>query len=162
MSSAVQETARAGVSHFILSGWPTLPEMIRFGDEVLPLIREGVERDFHSQTPPTLVEQYRPMVMALPAAAARGNVVLTVNTELTSPGQQQTAAAAGGKTTSPSARPRWISAARGSGASGSAGGGGSSRRRTSAIRGEGCSAPPDSSLARQESQSPRVGSERQT
>jgi alkanesulfonate monooxygenase len=29
----------AGVSHFILSGWPAHEEMLRFGSDVLPLIR---------------------------------------------------------------------------------------------------------------------------
>jgi alkanesulfonate monooxygenase len=31
----------AGVSHFILSGWPSDEEMRRFGEDVLPLIREA-------------------------------------------------------------------------------------------------------------------------
>jgi alkanesulfonate monooxygenase len=36
----IMEFARAGITHFILSGWPTLAEMVRFGEEVLPRIRE--------------------------------------------------------------------------------------------------------------------------
>jgi alkanesulfonate monooxygenase len=44
VAGEIQEFAHAGVSHFILSGWPTLPEMIRFGDEVLPLIRAEESR----------------------------------------------------------------------------------------------------------------------
>jgi alkanesulfonate monooxygenase len=40
VADGIMEFARAGISHFILSGWPTLEEMIRFGREVLPLIRE--------------------------------------------------------------------------------------------------------------------------
>jgi alkanesulfonate monooxygenase len=39
VAGGIQELADAGVSHFILSGWPTLEALIRFGDEVLPLIR---------------------------------------------------------------------------------------------------------------------------
>jgi alkanesulfonate monooxygenase len=30
-----------GITQFILSGWPTAEEMIRFGEEVLPLIRRA-------------------------------------------------------------------------------------------------------------------------
>src|SRR5437588_11419284 len=62
---------------------------------VLPLIREGVEREFHSDTAQALLEFYRPMAGALPAAVAMGNLVLTTNTELTSPAQQQTASNVG-------------------------------------------------------------------
>ena len=41
IADALLEYGRAGVSHFILSGWPKLDEMIIFGREVLPLIREA-------------------------------------------------------------------------------------------------------------------------
>ena len=41
IADALLEYGRAGVSHFILSGWPKLDEMIVFGREVLPLIREA-------------------------------------------------------------------------------------------------------------------------
>ena len=40
VAEGIMEFARSGVTHFILSGWPTLAEMIRFGQEVLPRIRE--------------------------------------------------------------------------------------------------------------------------
>jgi alkanesulfonate monooxygenase len=38
------EYKRVGVSQFILSGWPEVDEVTRFGREVLPLIREGEQR----------------------------------------------------------------------------------------------------------------------
>jgi alkanesulfonate monooxygenase len=41
IADALLEYGRAGVSQFILSGWPKLDEMIVFGREVLPLIREA-------------------------------------------------------------------------------------------------------------------------
>jgi hypothetical protein len=62
---------------------------------VLPLIREGVEREFHSETAQALLESYQPMHMAVPAAPVLGNLVMTVNTELTSPTQQETASNVG-------------------------------------------------------------------
>jgi alkanesulfonate monooxygenase len=40
IASAVLEFGRAGVSQFIISGWPKLDEMLFFGREILPLIRE--------------------------------------------------------------------------------------------------------------------------
>ena len=40
IANALMEYKAAGVSHFILSGWPKLEEMMRFGREVLPLIRK--------------------------------------------------------------------------------------------------------------------------
>jgi alkanesulfonate monooxygenase len=39
IANAIMEYKGAGVSQFILSGWPKLDEMIRFGREILPLIR---------------------------------------------------------------------------------------------------------------------------
>ncbi|MBC7910170.1 MAG: LLM class flavin-dependent oxidoreductase [Pyrinomonadaceae bacterium] len=39
IASAIMEYKAAGVSQFILSGWPKLDEMIRFGRDVLPLVR---------------------------------------------------------------------------------------------------------------------------
>jgi alkanesulfonate monooxygenase len=44
VAAGLQEFAHAGIEHFILSGWPTLPEMVRFGEEVLPLVRERQHR----------------------------------------------------------------------------------------------------------------------
>jgi len=35
---------QAGVSEFILSGWPELDELVTFGQKVLPIIREGERR----------------------------------------------------------------------------------------------------------------------
>lgn len=40
VADAIMEYASAGVSQFILSGWPKLDEMLRFSAEVLPLVRE--------------------------------------------------------------------------------------------------------------------------
>jgi alkanesulfonate monooxygenase len=40
IAAAVLEFGRAGVSQFIISGWPKLDEMLFFGREILPLIRE--------------------------------------------------------------------------------------------------------------------------
>jgi alkanesulfonate monooxygenase len=40
---------QAGVSEFILSGWPTRAEMRRFGEHVLPLIRQ-LENQFENQS----------------------------------------------------------------------------------------------------------------
>jgi alkanesulfonate monooxygenase len=45
VADAIMEFARVGISHFILSGWPTLEEMIRFGRAVLPLVRERERRE---------------------------------------------------------------------------------------------------------------------
>jgi alkanesulfonate monooxygenase len=38
------EYKRVGVSQFIMSGWPEMDEVTRFGREVLPLVREGEQR----------------------------------------------------------------------------------------------------------------------
>jgi alkanesulfonate monooxygenase len=38
------EYKRVGVSQFIMSGWPEIDEVTRFGREVLPLVREGEQR----------------------------------------------------------------------------------------------------------------------
>jgi len=38
------EYKRIGVSQFIMSGWPEMDEVARFGREVLPLVREGEQR----------------------------------------------------------------------------------------------------------------------
>jgi len=38
IADAFMEYRDAGVSQFILSGWPKLAEMVRFGREVLPLV----------------------------------------------------------------------------------------------------------------------------
>jgi alkanesulfonate monooxygenase len=40
LADAFIEYKRVGVSQFILSGWPKREEMIYFGREVLPLVRE--------------------------------------------------------------------------------------------------------------------------
>jgi hypothetical protein len=58
---------------------------------VLPLIREGLEREFHSTTLPARLESYGRRLLAAPAAVPAGALVLATNTELTSPGQRQTA-----------------------------------------------------------------------
>ena len=38
------EYKRVGISQFIMSGWPEMDEVARFGREVLPLVREGEQR----------------------------------------------------------------------------------------------------------------------
>jgi alkanesulfonate monooxygenase len=48
VASAFIEYRQVGVSQFILSGWPKLDEMVYFGDEVLPLIRQK-EAEMSSQ-----------------------------------------------------------------------------------------------------------------
>jgi alkanesulfonate monooxygenase len=40
VAGALLEYRELGVSQFILSGWPKLEEMIRFGRDVLPIVRE--------------------------------------------------------------------------------------------------------------------------
>ena len=40
VASAFIEYKRAGATQFILAGWPKLDEMIIFGRDVLPLIRQ--------------------------------------------------------------------------------------------------------------------------
>jgi hypothetical protein len=57
----------------------------------LPLVREGVERQFHSQTPEAFI---RPLTMAAPMAAS-DEIVLLTNTELAAPGQKATASSVG-------------------------------------------------------------------
>jgi alkanesulfonate monooxygenase len=44
VASALLEYGQAGVSQFILSGWPKLAEMIRFTRDVLPLVRAAEAR----------------------------------------------------------------------------------------------------------------------
>src|SRR6266849_592222 len=54
---------------------------------VLPFVREGLERQFHSTTRSATLE----MAKAEPVAVAGEDVVLKLDTELIQPGQQQTA-----------------------------------------------------------------------
>jgi hypothetical protein len=58
---------------------------------LLPLIREGAEREFHSQTPEARI---RPMAMAAPLASGEEIVVVT-QTELTAPTKKSTASNVG-------------------------------------------------------------------
>jgi alkanesulfonate monooxygenase len=44
IASAIIEYKNVGVSQFIISGWPKLEEMLFFGKEILPLVRE-MERE---------------------------------------------------------------------------------------------------------------------
>jgi alkanesulfonate monooxygenase len=46
IAAAILEYGRAGVSQFILSGWPKLEEMRFFASHVLPLVREGERQLF--------------------------------------------------------------------------------------------------------------------
>jgi alkanesulfonate monooxygenase len=47
VAAAVIEYKNAGVSQFIISGWPKLEEMLFFADEVLPLVREKESATSH-------------------------------------------------------------------------------------------------------------------
>lgn len=58
---------------------------------LLPLIREGMEREFHSQTPQAV---FHPLAAAGPLAAS-DELKLVTNTELIEPGRQQTASNVG-------------------------------------------------------------------
>jgi alkanesulfonate monooxygenase len=44
LADAFLEYKRIGVTQFIISGWPKLDEMVIFGREVLPVVREAEER----------------------------------------------------------------------------------------------------------------------
>lgn len=48
------EYKRAGVTQFIMSGWPEVDEVTRFGREVLPLVREGEQRSLPSRNHSTM------------------------------------------------------------------------------------------------------------
>lgn len=56
---------------------------------VLPLVREGLERHFHSTSSRTIL--YQPRRLEAPAAAVADDVVLIINTPLSEPASQQTA-----------------------------------------------------------------------
>ncbi len=45
VAGALLEYRRLGVTQFIMSGWPELDEMVIFGRDVLPLVREAERRD---------------------------------------------------------------------------------------------------------------------
>jgi alkanesulfonate monooxygenase len=47
IAGALLEYQRIGVTQFIISGWPELDEMVIFGREVVPLVREAEERQAH-------------------------------------------------------------------------------------------------------------------
>ena len=40
VASSIMEYKEVGVTQFIFSGWPKLEEMVRFGSEVIPLVRK--------------------------------------------------------------------------------------------------------------------------
>ena len=44
IADALLDYARAGISQFIISGWPKLDTMIRFGTEILPRVRASEKR----------------------------------------------------------------------------------------------------------------------
>jgi alkanesulfonate monooxygenase len=44
IASVLLDYKRIGISQFIMSGWPEIEEVARFGKEVLPLVREGEQR----------------------------------------------------------------------------------------------------------------------
>jgi alkanesulfonate monooxygenase len=45
LAQALLEYKRIGVSQFIMSGWPELDEVIRFGRDVIPLVRQAEARE---------------------------------------------------------------------------------------------------------------------
>jgi len=47
IASAIIEYKNVGVSQFIMSGWPKLEEMLFFGKDVLPLVREKENQSSH-------------------------------------------------------------------------------------------------------------------
>jgi len=49
LARAFMEYKEIGVTQFIIAGWPKLDEMMIFGREVLPLVRE-LEGTFHAKT----------------------------------------------------------------------------------------------------------------
>src|SRR5689334_13195362 len=56
---------------------------------ILPRVREGKEREFHSATRPLVF--HSPLAKATVVRAATDDLTLVTNTELTGPGQQQLA-----------------------------------------------------------------------
>lgn len=64
VASAFIEYKRAGATQFILAGWPKLDEMIIFGRDVLPLIREK-ERALDASHAPTKHDHSRDVAHAL-------------------------------------------------------------------------------------------------
>jgi alkanesulfonate monooxygenase len=64
VASAFIEYKLAGVSQFIVAGWPKLDEMIIFGRDVLPLIREK-ERALEASRAPTNHDHSRDVAHAL-------------------------------------------------------------------------------------------------
>lgn len=40
IATAIMEYKKAGVTQYIMSGWPTEQEMVQFGEQVIPLVRE--------------------------------------------------------------------------------------------------------------------------
>jgi len=48
LARAFMEYKEIGVTQFIIAGWPKLEEMMIFGREVLPLVREA-EQEFHTK-----------------------------------------------------------------------------------------------------------------
>jgi alkanesulfonate monooxygenase len=45
LAEAFMAYKQIGVTEFIISGWPEVDEMVNFGREVLPLIREAERRE---------------------------------------------------------------------------------------------------------------------
>ena len=45
LADAFMEYKRIGVTQFIIAGWPKLDEMMIFGREVIPLVREAEPRE---------------------------------------------------------------------------------------------------------------------
>jgi len=67
IASAIMDYKRIGVSQFILSGWPEIEELHRFGQDVLPLVRQREQ-----SVPQTLVDT-RPNILHSDARPLRSN-----------------------------------------------------------------------------------------
>ena len=85
---------RAASQHVQIKHLDAAPKFIKpkriHPRRMLPFIREGAERGFHSLSVPASFHRHVPMAAA--AAAQSGELVLVTSTELTSPAEQQTAA----------------------------------------------------------------------
>ena len=56
VAAGLWEFRAAGITQFILSGWPTGEEMHRFGEDVLPMIRDREDEDPANVAPVPVAE----------------------------------------------------------------------------------------------------------
>jgi alkanesulfonate monooxygenase len=59
LAGALLEYQRLGVTQFIISGWPELDEMVIFGREVVPLVREAERRGRGGPEVPSTIDRNR-------------------------------------------------------------------------------------------------------